>query len=99
MMADGRACRTIWPTPDGAAIETMAARGAPLIGATAAYGVALALRCALEDGGVARVEPTPPGAAAANPAFDVTPAELIDGFITDRGLCAARKQDLAALFA
>jgi methylthioribose-1-phosphate isomerase len=53
----------------------------------------------LEDGGVARVELTPPGAAAANPAFDVTPAELIDGFITDRGLCAAREQDLAALFA
>jgi methylthioribose-1-phosphate isomerase len=43
--------------------------------------------------------PTPPGAAAANPAFDVTPAELIDGFVTDRGLCAAREKDLAALFA
>jgi methylthioribose-1-phosphate isomerase len=43
--------------------------------------------------------PTPPGAAAANPAFDVTPAEWIDGFIAKRGLCAAREQDLAALFA
>jgi methylthioribose-1-phosphate isomerase len=43
--------------------------------------------------------PTPPGAAAANPAFDVTPAELIGGFVTDRGLCAAREKDLAALFA
>jgi methylthioribose-1-phosphate isomerase len=53
----------------------------------------------LEDGGIARVALTPPGAAAANPAFDVTPAELIDGFVTDRGLCAAREKDLAALFA
>jgi methylthioribose-1-phosphate isomerase len=38
-------------------------------------------------------------AAAANPAFDVTPADLIDGFIADRGLCAARERDLAAPFA
>jgi methylthioribose-1-phosphate isomerase len=29
----------------------------------------------------------------------VTPAELIGGFVTDRGLCAAREKDLAALFA
>lgn len=28
----------------------------------------------------------PPGAAAWNPAFDVTPAELIDGFVTEVGL-------------
>ena len=53
----------------------------------------------LDDGRIARVALTPPGSAALNPAFDVTPAALIDGFITDRGLCAASEADLAALFA
>ena len=33
----------------------------------------------LDDGGIARVALAPPGTRAANPAFDVTPAELIDG--------------------
>jgi methylthioribose-1-phosphate isomerase len=52
----------------------------------------------LEDGTVARVLLAPPGTRAANPAFDVTPAELIDGIITDRGLCSASKPALAELF-
>jgi methylthioribose-1-phosphate isomerase len=52
----------------------------------------------LDDGALARVSLSPPGTPAANPAFDVTPAELIDGFITDRGLCAANKAALTALF-
>jgi methylthioribose-1-phosphate isomerase len=53
----------------------------------------------LDDGRIARVALTPPGSAALNPAFDVTPAALIDGFITDRGLCGASEADLAARFA
>jgi methylthioribose-1-phosphate isomerase len=52
----------------------------------------------LDDGALARVLIAPPGTRAANPAFDVTPAELIDGIITDRGLCAANAPALAALF-
>jgi methylthioribose-1-phosphate isomerase len=31
----------------------------------------------------------PEGVAAANPAFDVTPARLITGIITERGVCEA----------
>ena len=53
----------------------------------------------LEDGGLARVALAPAGSAALNPAFDVTPAALIDGFITDRGVCAADEAELAARFA
>ncbi len=53
----------------------------------------------LDDGGVARVAVTPAGSPALNPAFDVTPAALIDGFITDRGVCAANEAELAARFA
>jgi methylthioribose-1-phosphate isomerase len=52
----------------------------------------------LDGGGIARVMITPPGSPAANPAFDVTPAELVTGLITDRGICAATAQGLAALF-
>jgi methylthioribose-1-phosphate isomerase len=36
--------------------------------------------------------------AAANPAFDVTPARLTSGFITERGCCPATAAGLAALF-
>ena len=76
MKVDGRVYRTIWPTPDGTAIEvidqtllphrfgtlriedldgavaaikSMVVRGAPLIGATAAYGLAIALRAPASD--------------------------------------------------
>jgi methylthioribose-1-phosphate isomerase len=34
----------------------------------------------------------------ANPAFDVTPARLVTGLITERGVCAASAAALAALF-
>jgi methylthioribose-1-phosphate isomerase len=41
---------------------------------------------------------TPPGTRALNPAFDVTPARLVTGLITDRGLCAASEAGLLELF-
>ncbi|ATE62685.1 S-methyl-5-thioribose-1-phosphate isomerase [Thauera sinica] len=40
------------------------------------------------DGRVAELRLTPHDAAAANPAFDVTPARLIAGIITERGIAA-----------
>jgi methylthioribose-1-phosphate isomerase len=52
----------------------------------------------LESGGIAIVEIGAPGSSAANPAFDVTPARLITGLITERGICAASEKDLAKLF-
>lgn len=51
-----------------------------------------------EDGRVETVRVTPPGSRAANPAFDVTPARLVTGLITERGLCAASPAELAGLF-
>ncbi len=81
MKIEGKSYRTIWPTPDGKAVEvidqtrlphrfetrrisnvadaadairTMIVRGAPLIGATAAYGLALALRDDPSDEGIDR---------------------------------------------
>mgnify|MGYP000965318655 CR=1 FL=1 len=38
------------------------------------------------------------GSPAANPAFDVTPARLVTGLITERGRVAANEAALAALY-
>jgi methylthioribose-1-phosphate isomerase len=50
------------------------------------------------DGTLATVRVTPHGSGAANPAFDVTPARLVTGLITERGLCDATTEGLASLF-
>jgi methylthioribose-1-phosphate isomerase len=53
----------------------------------------------LPDGHVATVEIAPPGAAAANYAFDVTPARLVTGFVTERGVTPASAEGLSLLYA
>jgi methylthioribose-1-phosphate isomerase len=50
------------------------------------------------DGKVATVRVAPTGSPAANPAFDVTPARLVTGIITERGRCNASEAGLAGLF-
>ncbi len=40
----------------------------------------------------------PAQSRAANHAFDVTPARLVTGFITERGVCKASEQDIMSLF-
>jgi methylthioribose-1-phosphate isomerase len=52
----------------------------------------------LPDGSVAVVEIAAPGSGAANPGFDITPARLVTGFITERGTCAATPEGLRSLF-
>jgi len=52
----------------------------------------------LADGSVATVEITPQGSSAANPGFDVTPARLVTGFVTERGTCPATETGLKSLF-
>ena len=44
------------------------------------------------------VRTTAPETRAANPAFDVTPARLVTGLITERGICDASERGLAVLF-
>jgi methylthioribose-1-phosphate isomerase len=41
----------------------------------------------------------PDGSAVANYAFDVTPARIVTGLITERGVVAATRAGLAAQFA
>ncbi|MGD9916269.1 MAG: S-methyl-5-thioribose-1-phosphate isomerase [Rhizobiaceae bacterium] len=52
----------------------------------------------LADGTVTTVRISPDATGAANPAFDVTPARLVTGLITERGVCDASPAGLAALF-
>lgn len=51
-----------------------------------------------EGGDIVTVEISAPGSAAANYGFDVTPARLITGLITERGLAAASREGLLALY-
>ncbi|MBV8593037.1 MAG: S-methyl-5-thioribose-1-phosphate isomerase [Caulobacteraceae bacterium] len=50
-----------------------------------------------EDGAARRVRLTPTGSAAANPAFDVTPARLVTAIVTERGVGAATRSAIEAL--
>ncbi|MEH3117608.1 MAG: S-methyl-5-thioribose-1-phosphate isomerase [Methylorubrum populi] len=51
-----------------------------------------------DEGGFATVAVVSPGSPVANPAFDVTPARLVTGLITERGVCAATEEGLAGLY-
>lgn len=52
----------------------------------------------LHDGQVVSVLVTPESSPAANYGFDVTPARLITGLITERGICAATEDGILALY-
>ncbi len=50
------------------------------------------------NGALVDVRIAPEGSPALNPAFDVTPARLVSGFITERGLCEASQAGLLRLY-
>ncbi|MBN8938784.1 MAG: S-methyl-5-thioribose-1-phosphate isomerase [Rhizobiales bacterium] len=51
-----------------------------------------------EAGVTETIQVTPAGSRAANYGFDVTPARLVTGLITERGVCAASEQGMRGLF-
>ena len=51
-----------------------------------------------ESGHIVTVHITAPGSKAANPAFDVTPARLVTGLMTERGVAPASREGLAQLY-
>lgn len=51
-----------------------------------------------EDGRIQTVQITAPGTSAANYSFDVTPARLITGLITERGIVKPERQAIHAMF-
>jgi methylthioribose-1-phosphate isomerase len=52
----------------------------------------------LADGTRTQLRISPEDTPAANPAFDVTPARLVTGLITERGIAPATAAGLAAMF-
>ncbi|MEI7455904.1 MAG: S-methyl-5-thioribose-1-phosphate isomerase [Nitrosomonadales bacterium] len=52
-----------------------------------------------DDGHIRRVQLTPSGSPAANFGFDVTPARLVTGLITERGLVSANAEAILAALA
>jgi methylthioribose-1-phosphate isomerase len=77
-----------WSLDDGMAIP-IEERGAEEV---------LVMTGRLPDGSLASVEIAAPGSPAANPAFDVTPARLVTGLVTERGICAASRAGLEGLY-
>ena len=51
-----------------------------------------------EDGRLTTVRVVPAGSPALNLAFDVTPARLVTGLITERGVCPATREGLLGLY-
>ena len=51
-----------------------------------------------DDGAFATVAVVSPGSPVANPAFDVTPARLVTGIITERGVAEATPEGLLGLY-
>jgi methylthioribose-1-phosphate isomerase len=77
-----------WTLGDGGAIpieERDAAEVAKIRGRSAA-------------GELVEVAVLAPGSAVANPAFDVTPARLVSGLVTERGVCEASREGLLSLY-
>jgi methylthioribose-1-phosphate isomerase len=77
-----------WSTADGVAEIPIEERDASEV--TMSYGVSDGVRC--------NVRTATQGTKVANPAFDVTPARLVTGLITERGICDASAKGLAGLF-
>ncbi|MDJ0814511.1 MAG: S-methyl-5-thioribose-1-phosphate isomerase [Woeseiaceae bacterium] len=77
-----------WTTRDGIAEIPIEERNADEV--TMSYGRVGDDRCA--------VRTVAEGTRVGNPAFDVTPARLVTGLITERGVCAASEEGLAGLF-
>ncbi len=50
------------------------------------------------NGKIVEVRITPDGCPVANHAFDVTPARLVTGLVTERGICEASRTGLRGLF-
>jgi len=77
-----------WQTRDGIAEIPIEERGADEV--TLSYGRHGEQRIA--------VRTVAEGSPVGNPAFDVTPARLVTGLITERGVCAASEEGLTGLF-
>lgn len=51
-----------------------------------------------EDGKIRKVNIMPEGSPVSNYGFDITPAKLVTGLITERGICTANEKEISRLF-
>jgi methylthioribose-1-phosphate isomerase len=78
-----------WSIQDGFAEIPIEERGA---------GEVTHLRGKMADGTLTEIQVTPDGSPAGNYGFDVTPARLVTGLITEKGVCPASEEGLKNLF-
>ena len=78
-----------WTVSDGVAEIPIEERGAEEV---------LRLQGEDETGAVRTFSIAPAATPAVNPAFDVTPARLVTGLITERGVCPASRSGLLGLY-
>ncbi|HJX63047.1 MAG TPA: S-methyl-5-thioribose-1-phosphate isomerase [Polyangia bacterium] len=78
-----------WTIQDGVAEIPIEERGADEVRLVRGLG---------PEGKPTSVLVTPQNSPVANPGFDVTPARLVSGLVTERGVCAASANGLAQLF-
>ena len=78
-----------WQVADGLAGIPIEQRGADEV---------LTVQGQDRDGQTRTVSIAPAATPALNPAFDVTPARLVTGLITERGVCPASREGLLGLY-
>ena len=78
-----------WQVADGLATIPIEERGADEV---------LTVQGQDRDGQTRTVSIAPAATPALNPAFDVTPARLVTGLITERGVCPASREGLLGLY-
>jgi methylthioribose-1-phosphate isomerase len=79
-------------------IDWRLARGADIPIEERAADEVLVMSGRTKSGEVVAVEIAAPGSPARNDAFDVTPARLVTGLITERGICPASDEGLRTLY-
>ena len=82
----------------GSTIDWDCAKGADIPIEERSADEVLRVQGADEKGRLTSVRIAPKTTPARNPAFDVTPARLVTGLITERGVCAASRAGLLSLY-
>jgi methylthioribose-1-phosphate isomerase len=82
----------------GSTIDWSMARGSDIPIEERSESEILSVRGRTKMGGLAEVEIAAPGSPAHNPGFDITPAKLVTGLITERGIAGASAAGLRSLY-
>jgi methylthioribose-1-phosphate isomerase len=82
----------------GSTVDWTLARGADIPIEERDAGEVLTIRGPDAEGVLREVAVAPAGTRAANPGFDITPAELVTGLVTERGVAPASEAGLRGLF-